>query len=104
MKFLALVTETFKTPCSGHFGSKEAILDSIHAELAQSVDDIIAWANGQPHGARTPAEALYRLASLMVGSWMDRRPCVPWNAWGPAGIHGPVSGAAAPGATVRLGV
>ncbi len=76
MKFLALVTETFKTPGTRHFGSKEAILDSTHAELAQSVDDI-ARANGQPHGARTWAEVLDRLASLMVGSWVDERPCVP---------------------------
>jgi AcrR family transcriptional regulator len=52
-----------------HFGSKEAILDSIHAELARSVDDIIAWADNQPRTARTRAQVLDRLASLMAGSW-----------------------------------
>ena len=84
MKFLALVTETFKTPGSGHFGSKEAILDSTHAKLAQSVDDISPWLTAG-RTAREPG-----------------RKCS--TGLGPAGIPGPVSGAAASGATVMLGV
>jgi AcrR family transcriptional regulator len=52
-----------------HFESKEAVLDSIHAELARSVDDIITWADDQPRSARTRAEVLDRLSSVMTESW-----------------------------------
>ena len=52
-----------------HFASKEAILDSIHDELARSVDEIIEWAGTQPAGVATRASVLDRLSALMVGQW-----------------------------------
>jgi AcrR family transcriptional regulator len=52
-----------------HFASKEAILDSIHDELARSVDEIIEWAGTQPAGAATRASVLDRLSALLVGQW-----------------------------------
>jgi AcrR family transcriptional regulator len=52
-----------------HFASKEAILDSIHAELARSVDEIIAWATGQKRDDATRAAVLDRLSSLIAGPW-----------------------------------
>jgi AcrR family transcriptional regulator len=52
-----------------HFDSKEAVLDSIHGELARSVDDIIAWAKDRPRIAQTRAEVLDQLSSVMTQSW-----------------------------------
>lgn len=52
-----------------HFASKEAILDSIHEELAATVDPITAWARVQSNDGTSRAEVLDRLSSLISGSW-----------------------------------
>ena len=52
-----------------HFKSKEDILASVHRDLAQSVDGIIAWADGRPLTTETRAELLRRMSSLLAGSW-----------------------------------
>jgi AcrR family transcriptional regulator len=52
-----------------HYRSKEDILASIHDDLAQSVDDLIAWASAQPKTRATRRELLSRLHDLMSGPW-----------------------------------
>ena len=52
-----------------HFKSKEDILASVHRDLAQSIDAIIAWADNRPLTTETRAELLRRMSSLLAGSW-----------------------------------
>ena len=52
-----------------HFKSKEDILASVHRDLSQSIDGIIAWADGRPLTTETRAELLRRMSSLLAGSW-----------------------------------
>lgn len=52
-----------------HYRSKEDILASVHDELAASVDDLLAWAGGQPATRATRRELLRRLHALMSGPW-----------------------------------
>jgi AcrR family transcriptional regulator len=52
-----------------HYPSKEAILVSIHAELALAVNSVIAWGVDQSPTAGTRNQILDRLAELLVGTW-----------------------------------
>lgn len=52
-----------------HYKSKEDILASVHRELAESIDGVLEWTQGQPADLHTRAEILRRLSALMTGSW-----------------------------------
>ncbi len=52
-----------------HYRSKEDILQALHADLAQSVDDIIGWSRSQPPGRDNRQETLRRLNDLLGGPW-----------------------------------
>jgi AcrR family transcriptional regulator len=52
-----------------HYDSKEAILASIHDDLAGSVDHIIAAARSEPRTAATRVALLRQVADLVSGDW-----------------------------------
>jgi AcrR family transcriptional regulator len=52
-----------------HFTSKEDILASIHAELAESIDDVVDWARARPDGRDMRRGVLSKLAALLTGPW-----------------------------------
>ncbi|WP_033341527.1 TetR/AcrR family transcriptional regulator [Catenuloplanes japonicus] len=52
-----------------HYRNKGEILAALHADLAQSVDDIIDWSRSQPSGRANRHETLRRLHDLLRGPW-----------------------------------
>ncbi|GAA1740997.1 helix-turn-helix domain-containing protein [Nonomuraea bangladeshensis] len=52
-----------------HFRTKEAILASVVERLAQSMDELVAWAEEQPATAEARKEILARISGLLEDQW-----------------------------------
>lgn len=62
-----------------HFRSKEEIIESLVSEMAQSLDDLIAWAGDGPATRERRIEMLRRLGTATEGGLGDLMRCVQQN-------------------------
>ncbi|MFC5802977.1 TetR/AcrR family transcriptional regulator [Streptomyces formicae] len=51
-----------------HFKTKEDIIVSLFEDLTQPIDDLIAWAEGQPRTLETKTEVLRRYQAALTGA------------------------------------
>ncbi|MFD4583413.1 TetR/AcrR family transcriptional regulator [Streptomyces sp. NPDC058423] len=52
-----------------HFKTKEDIVISLFQDLTRPIDELIAWAEGQPHTLETKQEILRRYQEALVGAY-----------------------------------
>lgn len=62
-----------------HFKSKEEILDSLVAQVASALDDLVAWMESEPPTRERRIEMLRRLGEITRGTPGDVMRCVQQN-------------------------